>query len=119
MELLTCVVLTVCVLVLYLCHSPHDVVEGVCLSPTFSSDRIAFALTRGNLLRSEDGGASWQHVSVGPYWLASVATSRAFSSDRTVFVGSYGGGLFLSIDGGQSWKPCNDGLEYLSIGLLG
>lgn len=91
-------------------HVPHDVVTDLVLSPAYSSDRTVFAIVRGNLLRSTDGGSSWHHLTRG---LESVPTSLQVSSnftrDGTLFVGSRQG-VYRSRDAGVHWQARNSGL---------
>ncbi len=45
----------------------------------------------------------------------SVAISPTFSSDTTLFVGTNGGGVFKSTDGGNNWSAVNAGLSNLFV----
>ncbi|MEM9980218.1 MAG: hypothetical protein AAF808_21545, partial [Cyanobacteria bacterium P01_D01_bin.2] len=46
-------------------HRPHDVVTQIKLSPSYSRDRTAYTLVRGNLYKSMDGGDSWRRLVQG------------------------------------------------------
>jgi len=91
-------------------HVPHDVVTDLVLSPAYSSDRTVFAIVRGNLLHSTDGGSSWRLLTRG---LESVPTSLQvspdFTRDATLFAGSERG-VYRSRDAGAHWQECNRGL---------
>ncbi|NUQ38316.1 MAG: hypothetical protein HUU23_11075, partial [Caldilineales bacterium] len=92
--------------------SLHDLAA----SPNYAQDHTLFAVMEEGIFRSQDAGASWQHV------LASLPTgervegqrvqaSPAFAHDRTVFaivrnLSNYywTTGLLHSTDGGDSWQ---------------
>jgi hypothetical protein len=57
------------------------------LSPGFARDNTAFFLVQGTLLRSTDGGFSWQALPVAPdCTVTQVAISPGFGTDRTIYV---------------------------------
>lgn len=102
-------------------HSPHDVIDGLALSPAYGQDQTLFILTGEHLLRSSDGGFEWKRLVNGldnAYILSSIAVSPAFERDRTVFVASKGDGVYKSEDGGDSWQKVDTGLASKSVGLL-
>ena len=100
-------------------HSPHDDIYQLEISPTYDRDRTLFVVVRGNLLKSADGGDSWQRIVRGidnKYKLYSLAIS---SKDRkTLFLSSLGDGIYKSRDRGDSWVKVNNGLEDLNIDFL-
>ncbi|GAC1638739.1 MAG: hypothetical protein NVS4B8_04920 [Herpetosiphon sp.] len=81
------------------------------VSPAFLTDRTVFALWSGGMLRSTDGGMTFQDVPVG---LGSkiggnktLSISPQFGSDRTIGVTDNSGTSaksYLSTDGGTSWQ---------------
>ena len=85
-------------------HSPHDDVFDVAVSPQFGVDRTILTVSRGLLLRSTDGGASWHRQVRGldnrgafyavAYAGGSTAAMYSLSTD----------GAFRSTDGGLSWN---------------
>jgi photosystem II stability/assembly factor-like uncharacterized protein len=97
-------------------HFPHDVVTDVAVSPAFSDDQTAFAIVRGNLLGSTDGGHRWRRLTrgLGVSEPISIRVSPAFPRDQTLFVGSQTG-VYRSRDGGQHWQSCSRGLPDLDI----
>jgi photosystem II stability/assembly factor-like uncharacterized protein len=101
-------------------HSPHDVIEDVRVAEGAEHRKTVFVVSRHNLLRSSDGG-EWKRLTqgLGPYKLSSLAASPAFATDHTLFVGSLGGGVFRSRDGGANWTACNHGIGDAHIVLLG
>lgn len=102
-----------------LAHTPHDDVFQVDISPSYDEDKTLFVIVRGNLLKSEDGGSSWQRIVKGldnKYRLYSLDIYAR--SKETLFVSSLGDGIYKSLDGGSSWSKVNQGLENLNIDFL-
>lgn len=93
-------------------HSPHDVIDavGVGIHPNPDDTRV-FVISRHNLLRSA-GKGGWERLTQGldGYKLSALAVSPEFATDRTLFVASFGAGVFRSHDGGRTWTPCNQGI---------
>lgn len=83
----------------------------------FSNPNIAYAGSAGAVYRSEDGGQIWRKVSVGEEGWGSSGVRAGFpidfqvdpSNPSRVFANNYGGGNFLSVDGGQTWTVASDG----------
>lgn len=106
-----------------LAHSPHDDITALELSPNYQQDQTLFVLSRGNLLRSEDGGVNWQRIEKGLDKRASLyrsAASLAMStnSPEILYLSSVGDGIYKSEDEGLSWHQQNNNLENLEISLL-
>jgi hypothetical protein len=85
----------------------QDVVYALAASPDFEADGICFAACASGLLRSEDGGHTWQDAYAaleleGVLATAAVAVSPDFARDGSVFAG-VAGGILRSADGGQTW----------------
>lgn len=71
------------------------------------AQRLLLATQRG-LLRSQDGGASWQRLRLG---LAESVTAVAFSPrDAQLALATTPLGVFRSRDGGASWQPLAQGV---------
>lgn len=97
-----------------------QLVNQIVSSPNFISDNIIFAGTTDGVYKSSDQGATWQLanqglvVGTGPdaYTpsIISMSISPAFKDDNTVLVGTYGGGIYKTVDGGVSWVAINNGL---------
>ncbi len=68
--------------------------------------------------KTEDGGATWQPSFSGipPQTRVLVAVDPANTS--TVFAGTWGYGVYRSVDGGSHWEAFNDGLENLFVKSL-
>ena len=93
--------------------------QALAVSPAFASDGVAFTgawfygrpstETGLGVLKSTDGGQTWQPSSSGMenvYYSSAVhayAFSPDFAADRTVFAATWGG-LFRSTDGGENWR---------------
>ena len=98
-------------------------ITGMALSPAFPCDRTVFMVTDGfGVYRTTDGDTSdpiWYPINNGltDLSITSLAISPNFSrcdrinaGDSTVFVGTRGGLLFRSGDGGATWSPTGSGL---------
>jgi photosystem II stability/assembly factor-like uncharacterized protein len=78
---------------------------------------IAYAGSAGFIYRSEDGGVTWNSVTgASPLW-GPPGIQAGFPIDFQVdpgdpdqiFANNYGGGNFLSTDGGSTWSTASDG----------
>ena len=80
-------------------------------SPDYVNDRTLFA--GGDLMfRSTDQGSSWKPVGGDPGWvdIRTLAISPDYETDQTLFAGDFwGGGVFRSMDGGESWDSVLSG----------
>jgi len=78
---------------------------------------IAYAGSAGAIYRSEDRGQTWRKVSAGEEGWGSPGVRAGFPIDfqvdprdpNRIFANNYGGGNFLSVDGGQNWTVASDG----------
>lgn len=106
--LLTFVALLVTSSILILLHSPHDVVEAVAAPARASPREPVYVIGRHNLLEGSTKG-SWKrlHKGLGPHKLSALMLSPEFAVDSTMFVGSLGGGVYRSEDGGRSWAQAS------------
>jgi photosystem II stability/assembly factor-like uncharacterized protein len=84
-----------------------------------SDPQIAYAAGPSNFYRSSDGGRTWRLMSGGPplhfYGPPGIRTGLPIDlqvdprrPDR-VFINNYGGGNFLSEDGGLTWRTASKG----------
>jgi photosystem II stability/assembly factor-like uncharacterized protein len=64
---------------------------------------------------SIDTAKSWNHASSK---IPDSMVSSIVSSNKNIFLSSYGSGIFLSTDNGASWNPVNSGLTNLHVSSL-
>lgn len=76
------------------------------LAPNFEQTRTAFAFNEIRLLRSLDGGQTWQNLGLPPAnpAMTRLAVSPQFATDQTVFV-ARANQLYRSTTGGNQWLP--------------
>jgi len=82
-----------------------------------SDPNIAYAGSAGAVYRSSNSGQTWRKVSTGEEGWGSSGVRAGFPIDfqvdprdaNRIFANNYGGGNFLSVDGGQSWMVASDG----------
>lgn len=67
----------------------------------------------GVLLHSPDGGATWKRLREDPITINTVAIDPL--QPRTLYLWTFGEGLFKSVDGGASWQPCDPRLPLAAI----
>ncbi|MEZ5245475.1 MAG: hypothetical protein R2707_10290 [Acidimicrobiales bacterium] len=100
-------------------HAPHDLVTDLAFSADFDISGRIFAIIRGRLMRSDDGGMSWHEIVRGlggeTQKLRDIAVSPADSD--VVYTTSIDGALLRSVDGGSSWEllPAAAGVEASSL----
>ena len=82
-----------------------------------SNPNIAYAGSANAVYRSEDGGHTWQLVSGGESGWGAPGVRAGFPIDfqvdprdpNRIFANNYGGGNFLSTDGGRTWGIASKG----------
>lgn len=89
--------------------------SALAISPVNSM--VMYVGTRIGLYVSGDASDSWWQRTVDPsqeeIWVKSICPSP--TEEKTVYVGTYGKGLFVSRDAGFSWEAINTGLSSLDI----
>jgi hypothetical protein len=75
-------------------------------APVWERYEYAFVITEGGIYQSPNGGRAWRRVDLARSDVhpLSIAVSSSFAEDRTVFMGSEEGKLFVSVDAGRSWR---------------
>jgi len=94
-------------------HENYNAIEFALSNPN-----IAYAGSAGAVYRSSDHGQTWRKVSTGEEGWGSPGVRAGFPIDfqvdprdpNRVFANNYGGGNFLSVDGGQTWNWSGDRL---------
>jgi photosystem II stability/assembly factor-like uncharacterized protein len=93
-----------------------DVMQITSVEISTSDPNIAYAASRFKVYRSTDGGRTWVPVTSGNTWGAPGAQT-GFPIDLQVdprdpdrlFANAYGGGVFMSEDGGRTWVEASKG----------
>jgi hypothetical protein len=78
-------------------------------------DTILFAVVTSSINRSTDNGVSWMEVGAG---VPNFSVRKLIVAGNTLFVGTFGGGVFQSTDYGTSWTAVNTGLTNYEINTL-
>ena len=80
--------------------------KAIAVSPDFARDGILLFATDHGILRSQDGGRSWQWANRGltDRTAQAVAFSPAFAEDKVAFA-LVADALYRSSDGGYTWQP--------------
>jgi hypothetical protein len=86
-----------------------DILSGAFVQLALSGPTAGalLAATSDGLVRSADGGTSWQTVSLGGINVQSLTVSP--SQPLRVYAGTFGAGAFRSDDGALSWIPVTAG----------
>jgi photosystem II stability/assembly factor-like uncharacterized protein len=85
-------------------------VQGIALSPT-DPNVIVVGIEAGAVLRSSDGGKSWQGHRPGALRDCHSITFHVTNGDWAYEGGGTGAGVSFSRDGGQTWRQPKAGLD--------
>ncbi len=80
-------------------------------------DKTLFAGALGGILRSSNGGETWQIVEfpTPPPFIASLVFSPNYERDGVIFAGTLEDGVYVSRDRGYHWHAWNFGLLDLNV----
>ena len=78
------------------------------------SNRVLGAVEEGWIVRSMDGGDTWEDIKAGTYFDAHYVVTMP--DDPNVVIHSSGGGVFKSRDGGQSFADAMVGIDRYYMG---
>lgn len=94
--------------------------SAVALSPTFATDQRVFAGVPGAVLRSHNGGQTWEraHLASPAPVVMTLAVSPDYGRDGVVFAGTAEDGVFCTRDRGARWGAWNFGLLDMNIVCL-
>ena len=81
-------------------------------SDNYITDQIVYLAAFEGVYLSSDGGNSWFQLDTRPPDLImGVAVSPNFSQDGVLLASTYGSGLFVSRDAGNTWAVANTGVS--------
>lgn len=100
--------------------SPTSLVRSIAISPSYEFDRRVVIGTRGGILVSGDGGATWQAAGPPDFPVSNawaLAMSPAFSSNGTILAATdfLGPGLAKSLDFGQTWTSAQRPFAFADV----
>lgn len=106
-------------------HQPHDDTVNVAISPNFAQDQTVFATTDllsvtlgvRIMLRSHDGGLTWEVVPNFPnVKVNNLRFSPSYATDSTLFA-STDNGLYRSTNGGDTWTDLAPAMGAASVAV--
>lgn len=97
--------------------SVRDVsVRNLAVDPSDSA--VVYAGTAdGRIVKSTDGGASWQVLAQEPAWGSVSALAVSAAEPRHLVATSTGAGVLLSTDAGRTWATCATPKRALSVAI--
>jgi photosystem II stability/assembly factor-like uncharacterized protein len=99
-------------------HVPHDEIYDVVASSNPDNANL-YGIIRSNLMKSNDKGVTWRRITRG---LDNKSKFQHIAIDprigRRLYLSTAVDGVYLSDDGGYSWRKNNAGLDTLSLDEL-
>ena len=93
----------------------NDISPGVGNTSTlYAVGTYDYRSNHGEAVRSTDGGKTWNPLALPQAW-SYLAVAVSPSEPNTVFISAEDRGIFRSVDGGQSWRQVDTGLNALQI----
>ncbi len=77
-----------------------------------------YAGTEAGLYMSADEGNTWISLGLNNYDVRAVVTTNNNKENTKIYAGTWGSGVFVSTDLGQTWTSNNDGLSELAVQSL-
>ena len=78
-----------------------------------SNSQRLFAACEDGVYRSADSGGRWRKVGLDGKGVRMIVQHPSVS--QILFAGTEDDGVFMTVDGGSSWKAANEGLTHLTV----
>jgi photosystem II stability/assembly factor-like uncharacterized protein len=83
-------------------------------SPDFHQDKTVFLAAWEGIHKSLDNATRWEHLNIyNQNMIRGLAISPDYVMDGTVFAAAYGGGIYRTVNRGDSWKSMDTGLSWM------
>jgi hypothetical protein len=89
-------------------------VSAIAISPHFAVDQTLFIASDG-IFKSINAGNSWT-AAYGSLTFETLLFSPTYATDRTIYAGEEGRGVYRSMDGGATWNQMNHGFANPDFG---
>ena len=91
--------------------------QALAISTNYGSDKTLFIGTKFHgVMKSTDGGATWQEANSGLTIMD--VRALAIANDGTIFAGTASGGIFKTTNGGAGWTRVDGGITTADIASL-